>query len=404
MGSISNSSSIITSPGTIALLTLTSAVAISFALQRQRSLKTMSTQNESAVASSSSDPNLPNPNFIIGSFVNCRSQSLFTINLPPKDTSTPPNAMLFLVHGVAEHCCRAGYIGLYESLSEAGVDVYSFDHHGHGRSEGDPRGYVENFHDYVTDLLHYIRLCQASFTSKGDPCPPLVVMGQSSTLFFLSVVKILRFSLTTYSVFSPHRKILVSVGSLITVLSILQLGNSNVGGIILTSPALGVEMNLELKIQKFFAPVIDTFFPQANIVDAVRPEDMSRNPDAVQAYIDDPLCKKGKLVARTAIQMSRSFDVVKQRSGEITCPLLILHGTDDKCTSIKASKEFFQQVGTPISNKKFLELPGLYHELLEEPENDQLMISIVEFASSGGKQHAEIEGEEKEGLVNVLLR
>lgn len=278
--------------------------------------------------------------------------------------------MLFVVHGVAEHCCRDGYIGLYESLSEAGVDVYSMDHHGHGRSEGVPRGYVEKFDDYVADLLHYIKLCQQKYTDKGDPCPPLVLMGQS-------------------------------MGALISILATLRLGSYHVGGMILTSPALGVDMNMELKVQKFFAPMIDKFMPKANLVDAVRPKDMSRNPKAVQAYIDDPLCKKGKLVARTAIQMSKSFDVVKERRGEITCPILLLHGTDDRCTSINASRDFFRSVGTAVTKKKFLQLEGLYHELLEEPEVDQLMISIVGFASAGGAQFVDVDGEEDDGFVNI---
>lgn len=327
---------------------------------------------EEAAAAAASDPKLPS-RFVVGSFQNSRSQSLFTINLPPKDTSSPPKAMVFVVHGVAEHCCRTGYVGLYESLSETGVDVYSFDAHGHGRSDGEPRGYTENFDHYVGDLLDYIKQCQKKYTDKDGTCPPLILLGQS-------------------------------MGALISVMVVLRLGSYHVGGIILTSPALGVDMNLELKVQKFFAPLIDKYMPKAKIVDAVRPKDLSRNPEAVQAYIDDPLCTKGKLIARTAIQMSKSFDVVKERRGEVTCPILILHGTDDRVTSIKASREFFHHVGTPVTNKRFLQLPGMYHELLEEPEVDQLMVAIVEFASNGGKQFCEMEGEENDGLINVTLK
>eukprot|EP01083_Nonionella_stella_P110553 323593_1 len=164
------------------------------------------------------------------------------------------------------------------------------------------------------------------------------------------------------------------------------------------SSALGIDMKLETKIQKFFAPVIDSCLPKARIVDGVRPEDMSRSKESVQAYLDDPLCIKGKIVARTAIQMDKSFDVVKKRRAEITCPILMLHGTGDRCTSINASREFFQYIGTPLANKKFLQLPGMYHELLEEPESDQLTISMVEFAATGGKQFAAVKGEEIDGL------
>lgn len=358
----------------LALLTLTSALAFTLRKPNKKIMPAKKEESTSAAAASAADePELPNPNFVTGSFKNSRSQSLFTIHLPRKDTSSPSKAQLVLVHGVAEHCCRTGYIGLYESLSEAGVDVYSLDHHGHGRSEGEPRGYVETFDHYVVDLLDYIKQCQSPYTEKGGAAPPLVLYGQS-------------------------------MGALISVMAALRLGSYHVGGLILTSAALGVDMNLELKVQKLFAPLIDKFMPTANIVDGVRPEDMSRNTEAVKAYLDDPLCIKGKLVARTAIQMSKSFDVVKERRGELSCSLLQLHGTDDRCTSIKSAREFFRRIGTPVTKKKFLQLPGMYHELLEEPEVDQIMISIVEFAASGGKQFAEIEGEENDGLINVTLK
>jgi alpha-beta hydrolase superfamily lysophospholipase len=102
-----------------------------------------------ATAATCDPPNLP-PGFMVGTFVNSRSQSLFTINLPPKEDGTPsssssPRAMLVLAYGIGEHCCQPGYVRLCKSLSGAGVDVYGFDHHGHGRSDSMPRGYANKF-------------------------------------------------------------------------------------------------------------------------------------------------------------------------------------------------------------------------------------------------------------------
>jgi len=132
MGNNSNKSNIIQA---VSLLTLTS-VALAYSLHKTKS-KIMPKEENT----------LPNPNFKVFTLKNSRSQSLFTINLPPKhhiipeekvyenDTTKfrtendriidrkldPPKAMFFLSHGVMEHCLRQGYIGLYESLSEAGV-------------------------------------------------------------------------------------------------------------------------------------------------------------------------------------------------------------------------------------------------------------------------------------------
>ena len=121
----------------VSLLTLTS-VALAYSFHRTKS-KIMP-KEENTIS-------YDDINFKVGTIKNSRSQSLFTINLPPKhhiipeekvdenDTTKfrtendriverkldPPKAMFFLSHGVMEHCLRQGYIGLYESLSEAGV-------------------------------------------------------------------------------------------------------------------------------------------------------------------------------------------------------------------------------------------------------------------------------------------
>ena len=79
--------------------------------------------------------------------------------------------------------------------------------------------------------------------------------------------------------------------------------------------------------------------------------------------------------------------------------------TNTYCNHQNASRDFFEHVGTAIGKKRFLELPGMYHELFEEGEaSEELIVSIVEFASSGGKQFAEISGEEESGLVKVEFK
>jgi len=71
-------------------------------------------------------------------------------------------------------------------------------------------------------------------------------------------------------------------------------------------------------------------------------------------------------------------------------------------TSSNASLDFFRNVGS--SKKRYLRLRGYYHELFEEPETIELMSSIVEFVSTGGRKFADVDGEEEEGLVNVEFR
>ncbi len=251
------------------------------------------------------------------------------INLPPKDVSPPPSAILVLLHGLMGHCCRLDYLGLYESLSDARVEVYALDHHGHGRSDSLPRGYAKKFDDYVVDLLAYIRQCQGKYTDNGDTCPPLILMGQS-------------------------------MGGLISVMAALSLGSDQVGGLILRSPALGVNLSPMLKVQNFFGPMINKFLPKARLVNAIRPGELFCNPRAVRAYIEDPLVQKGKVVARTAYYISKTMDIVKERRGEILCPILVLHGTNDRMTSLISSLDFFRNVGS--RRKRYIQLPLLWRE------------------------------------------
>eukprot|EP00573_Skeletonema_grethae_P005588 CAMPEP_0201710480 /NCGR_PEP_ID=MMETSP0578-20130828/58652_1 /ASSEMBLY_ACC=CAM_ASM_000663 /TAXON_ID=267565 /ORGANISM="Skeletonema grethea, Strain CCMP 1804" /LENGTH=372 /DNA_ID=CAMNT_0048199511 /DNA_START=37 /DNA_END=1155 /DNA_ORIENTATION=+ len=357
----------------IAVITLASTVAVTFAfqqLQKKTTSKKMSQYlSKEAMIEAAGPPSLPD-GFVVDSFTNSRSQSIFTINLPRANTSVPPKAMFVLVHGTAEHCCRKGYIGLYESLSNSGVDVYSMDNHGNGRSDGEPRGYTESIDDYVDEVVEYIQLVQKSKYAQEE-CPPLVLMGHS-------------------------------LGGCIAVLTALKLGSSKSDmSLILSSPALGVDMNLELKIQKFFAPLIDFLAPKARIVDIVDPIYLSRNKEAVQAYIDDPLCPVGKMVARTAIATDKAFDKAKERRGEIYCPTLIMHSPIDNCTSQKASEDYFLNVGTALEHKRYLKLNGMYHETLEEPETERIINSIVKFTASGGQQFLQ-DDKGNDGIVELF--
>ena len=150
--------------------------------------------------------------FTSSSFENERGQTMFTIGLPRRDTSKPAKAMCVFTHGLADHCTREGYLSLFENLSSGGVDCYAYDLHGHGRSGMCIKPcYTERFEDYTTDLILYVKLCQKIYTDKGEMAPPLILAGQS-------------------------------MGGIISSSAVLGLGSSHVGGLMLTSPAFGVDM------------------------------------------------------------------------------------------------------------------------------------------------------------------
>ena len=80
----------------------------------------------------------------------------------------------------------------------------------------------------------------------------------------------------------------------------------------------------------------------------------------------------------------------------------MMHSPIDKCTSQKASEDFFVNVGTALEHKRYLKLNGMYHETLEEPETERIINSIVKFTASGGQQFLE-EDEGNGGIVELFV-
>ena len=96
------------------------------------------------------------------------------------------------------------------------------DHHGHGQSDGE-RAFCNSIEDYVDDCCQFIQ----ESTTDGN----LILVGHS-------------------------------MGGLIALLASKRLGDK-VTALGMTSPALGVVMDLEKKIQKFISPLIDVTIPHA---------------------------------------------------------------------------------------------------------------------------------------------
>jgi len=79
--------------------------------------------------------------------------------------------VVVVIHGYAEHSLRYG--GLARHLNNKGFDVHSFDHQGHGQSEGDAL-HVEKFEDYVLDCHQFAKRVQYEY-----PELPMFCFGHS---------------------------------------------------------------------------------------------------------------------------------------------------------------------------------------------------------------------------------
>jgi acylglycerol lipase len=91
----------------------------------------------------------------------------------------------------------------------------------------------------------------------------------------------------------------------------------------------------------------------------------------VKAYVEDPLVYHGKLPVRTVAELAAAIDAFPAEVGQITVPTLIMYGTADGLCPPAGSVMLDELIGA--SDKTLKAYEGLHHEILNEPEQDQVM-------------------------------
>ncbi|MFD6392136.1 alpha/beta hydrolase [Nocardia sp. NPDC060259] len=249
---------------------------------------------------------------------------------------TAPRGVVVLVHGIAEHSGRYEYVG--DKLAAAGFAVYALDHVGHGLSEGAAAniGSMHAAADNVATLL--------DLAGTAHPGVPRFLLGHS-------------------------------MGSLV-VLHLATRGPVDVAGIVLSAPPLDIPLGNP--VQRLAAPLLTRFAPNLGVL-TLDSSTISRDPEVVRAYDDDPLVFRGKLPARTAVEILQHTALVKQRLGALTPPLLVLHGTADTIAAPSSSDLLERDTGS--ADVTVLRYPGLFHEVFNEPERDQVIGDVTDWLS-----------------------
>ncbi|HKV89756.1 MAG TPA: alpha/beta hydrolase, partial [Thermoplasmata archaeon] len=103
----------------------------------------------------------------------------------------------------------------------------------------------------------------------------------------------------------------------------------------------------------------------------------SRNPDVLAAMARDPLIDPRPIAARTVAELLESMGIIHARARGVTLPLLVLHGTADRVTDPRGSEAFLREVVS--SRKRYVPVPGAYHDLFHEPEAPQLRATFADW-------------------------
>lgn len=242
--------------------------------------------------------------------------------------------VVVLVHGVAEHSGRYVHVG--KRFTDAGFAVYAFDHAGHGESSG-PRaniGSIDSAADNVQTVLE--------LAGRDLPEVPKFVIGHS-------------------------------MGALI-VLHLATRGPLDVAGVALSGPPL--EVSAGNTVQRWLSPVLTKLTPNLGVL-ALNSAAISRDPEVVAAYNRDSLVFSGKLPVRTANEILDTSIAVKARLDKLTVPTLAMHGSADTVADPASTDMVEQSAGaTDLTVKRY---EGLYHEIFNEPENDQVLTDVVDW-------------------------
>ncbi len=238
-------------------------------------------------------------------------------------------AWLLVVHGLAEHSSR--YQPMAEFLTDAGYALCTLDLPGHGKSEGSP-GHIDSFDDFLDTLEQIL-----DELKNSQPGKPIFLLGHS-------------------------------MGGLISAHFLLQ-HQRDFHGAILSGPAIQVPGGKPPLFQLLLVRLLARVAPRVGVMQ-LDAHGVSRDPEVVADYIDDPLNYGGKISARGVAELFAAMEVIQARAAEITLPILIMHGEADTMTPAEGSRLLHQRANS--TDKTLRIYPGLHHEIFNEPERLEL--------------------------------
>ena len=246
---------------------------------------------------------------------------------------TAPRGVVVLSHGLGEYARRYDHVA--ERFGEAGLVTYALDHRGHGRSGG-KRMLVRDISEYTADFDSLVRIA-----TREHPGLKCVVLGHSMG------------------------------GGIVFAYGVERPDNYDL--MVLSGPAVAAQDQVPLLLT-FAARVLGSVAPGLPVQE-LDVNAISRDPAVVAAYNDDPLVYHGKVPAGVARSLLQVGETMPQRAPALTAPLLVVHGSDDRLIPVAGSHRLVECVGsTDVELKVY---PGLYHEVFNEPERDQVLGDVV---------------------------
>lgn len=249
-----------------------------------------------------------------------------------------PRAVVVLSHGLGEYARRYDHVA--ECFAQAGLVTYALDHRGHGRSGG-KRVLVRDISEYTGDFDTLVGIA-----TREHPGLKSVVLGHSMG------------------------------GGIVFAYGVERPDNYDL--MVLSGPAVAAQEQVS-PLLVLAAKVLGVLVPGLPVQE-LDVEAISRDPAVVAAYNADPLVYHGKVPAGIGRALLQVGETMPRRAPALTAPLLVVHGADDRLVPVQGSRRLVECVGSGDVELKVY--PGLYHEVFNEPERDQVLTDVVSWISA----------------------
>lgn len=242
-------------------------------------------------------------------------------------------AIVVLMHGLGEHISRYEHVAA--KFVERGFAMLAFDQQGHGKTAG-KRGVIAADDSLIRDIEAMLRLAK-----QLAPGKPVFLYGHS-------------------------------MGSMESLYYGLK-GQEKVDGIIATSPPL--DTRTLSGTQRVLMNLVKPFFPNLAIDNGLSISGLSRDAELVRCYEADPLVHP-KASVRLAAFINDAAAYVREHADEWSLPLYLAHGSADPICPVEGSREFVKKLGEKVTYKEW---DGLYHETHNEPEQDLVIATMLDW-------------------------
>ena len=244
------------------------------------------------------------------------------------------DATFAVVHGLGEHSGR--YARFAVAMASHGLSTYALDLRGHGESDGQ-RGHVDSWSQWTDDVSAFVSHVEQLVGAE------IVPLGHS-------------------------------FGGAALLSTVLAGKLSSSKRFALSSPAL--KLRLQAPAWKTaVAPLASKIVPRLAMDNEIDPGAVSRIPEVVAAYRDDPLVHS-RISSRMYTEWQNATVDILVRAAQIKIPFLILTGTADPLIDPEGSRQL-HELTSSLSQLHMLE--GRYHEPFNDLGSDEVFQLVADW-------------------------